>query len=746
MYPIRSYTSFNNIDHSDWLVRQARRLMTNDMSEEDERQIISALVAHPLERIEFLVNQTLRFCIVGNYNTLIVDILSNTPPQEVELLVNQSLRLVSLARNDISDEGRAVIIGVLHRLLPQERELLIDQAGRLITNDMNDLTVALLISMLSKIPQEERPSLINQALCLITVDTSGQDKIDIISILSKISEEDREFLLNQIFCLITMDTSGKDRTNIFYILSNLSQEDREILIQELLFLITIDMSGQDRVDLIYILSRISQEQRELLMNQARRLMDQDTPGKNRADIIRALFPIPQEEMKLLVDQALFLMAGDRSGDYTPDIIRILSNISQDRREFFLEQACRLLTDDISAQDKLEMIYMLSFIPIENIEFVITQILTFMNNSSIGNEDRVTLIREEMLRLFNKKFTVNSSELIENPVKVILTLFEMIEGLSIELLPSSIEYTDSMGIDEGGITRSFVSTLIESFCNQNHSLLINDELGVIPTLNTNGSSSLSLEDQEKIFKIIGRFFSAALQQYTSIVVGQHFHPIVFEMIFSLTKDELVNKDSSQIFDKLLKISMVKEFKMEEEVAENLIRNTITDELRDIYCIDSKEEFIKEYDLDKKIKATLIIAKSIYDSLLPEADWDTVKGNSSDALREKIQGIISRDTVKNALQIDEMDNANATSFEYIKKWITGTNSEMLQKFIEAISGMKTMPSTTQLNIAGMSGIDKLPQFHTCFFRMDVSQYSSYEAFKEKLELSLEYCFGSSGFQMA
>lgn len=745
MYPIRSYNSFNNIDHPDWIVRQARRLMTNDMSEENQRQIISALAAHPLERIEFIVNQTLRFCIARDYNTLIVDILSNTPPQDIEHLVNQSLRLVSFAQNHISDEGRAVIIGVLHRLLPQERELFIDQALRLITNDMTDLTVALLISMLSKIPQEERQYLINQALCLITVDTSGQDKIDIISILSKISEEDREFLLNQTFCLITVDTSGKDRTNIFYILSTLSQEDRELIIDQLLFLITIDMSGEDRRDLLYILSKISQGQREFLMDQACRLMDQDTPGKNRAEIIRTLFQIPQEEIKLLVDQALFLMAGDTSGNYTPDIIGILCNISQDQREFFLEQAYRLFTDDISGQDKLDMIHMLSYIPIENIEFVITQILIFINNSSIGNEERVTLIREEMIRLLNKKFMVTSGELIENPIKVILTLFEMIEGLSIELLPSSIEYTDSTGIDEGGITRSFVSTLTESFCNQNHSLLINNELGVIPTLDTNGSSSLSLEDQEKIFKIIGRFFSAALQQYASIVVGQHFHPIVFEMIVALNKDELVNKDSSEVFDKLLKICIVKEFKMGEELAENLIRNTITEELTDVYCIDSKEEFIKEYDLDKKIKATLIIAKSIYDSLLPEADWDTVKGNSSDALREKIQGSISRDTVKNALQIDEMENANATSFEYITKWITGTNSEMLQKFIEAISGMKTLPSTTQLSIAGMSGIDKLPLFHTCFFRMDLSQYSSYEAFKEKLETSLDYCLAGSGFQM-
>ncbi|MGL4348173.1 MAG: hypothetical protein ACRCSV_01765 [Chlamydiales bacterium] len=674
----------------------------------------------------------------------IVNILLKTLPEERESLINDALKLVTA---DTEDEDKEELLIILSNICQEERREIIEETCRLGIED-ND-TKSLIFEILSHISQEERKSLIDDVRRLI-IDDVSDEVIDlykplIVNKLCKIGKEERKTVIDEMILLFKNDKSAQSINRIFNSIIGLPLEARSLLIAQALHVITDTMPASDREILIDFLSLIPVDEIEFLTTQALRLITDTMSSLDRKRIMERLSQVPVNEMDSLTTQVLRLITDSMSSRDIIHLIDFLTTIPLEDMQFLITEALRLITNDMTPQNREDVISYLVSLSENQREFFIMQVL-HLSTEDITGENRVRII-SSIYDTFDKyKFVTNSNEIIHNPMTVIVSLYDTLQRSYIGLLPSYIEYTNSQGVDDGGLTRSFVAALTESFCNPDYGFVTNSEKGVIPITGVNGSSPLSIRDKEKCFKIIGRFFSSAIQEYKSIVLGQYFHPIVFEMIFNLTAEDLANYHSSSVFNKMLKILIIKELNAPEEFAEAVIQDKITDEIKEIYCIDSKEECIKEYNFDKKIEAILIIAKSMYDSLLNKVEWGPLKGDSVEVLRDKIQGILSRDRVKNALQIDEMDEVDETSFEYIKKWITGTNSEMLEKFIDAISGMKTLNSTTKLNIAGLNGLNKLPQFHTCFFRIDLSQYSSYEAFKEKLEISLDYCMLDSGFQMA
>lgn len=235
--------------------------------------------------------------------------------------------------------------------------------------------------------------------------------------------------------------------------------------------------------------------------------------------------------------------------------------------------------------------------------------------------------------------------------------------------------------------------------------------------------------------MGRFFSAAIQEYQSVVIGRHFDPIVFEMIFNLNKDDFKEENFSKTVDKLMAIYLEKNLNLKKKEVKNVLEDNLSEEFKDIYCVDSKDALIKSYEIDKKIEATLIIAKSLYGSLNNPSDWDPLKGDSFDIFHEKIEGVLSNKVIANAFRSN--GSADIRSFQYIKYWSQNASPELLKKFVKAISGTTMLPPDTEFNLINFGNeVNQLPKFHTCDFAIELLKDSSYEPFKEKLELSLTY----------
>lgn len=673
----------------------------------------------------------------------VINILFELPSEERRPFLDQIFELVT---DDTSDEEKEELIKSLSEISQEERQAIIDVANRLIIEDLESEYQLYIVMILSKVSQEERKSILDESRLLFIHCLPDEYKPLMIDSLAKLNPNERKTLVEQTLRLFNNALSPRNMARTFRLIGTLPIPNRSLLITAALRVITDVMSAEDREEIIEFLTRLPSEEIDCLTRQADRLITKDMSCLDRLRIINFLSELPLHELEFLITQVLRLSDSRRSANDSIYLSTLLSRIPIEEMESLITESLTLITADMNCRNKEDVIFYLNSLTKNDREFLIKQVLHLNNHKDVTSVSRVITIAFVYRTISNYIFVVPTIEAItENPIKILLDLYKKLEEQDIGLIPSSIEYTEnSEVIDDGGVTRSFITKLMESLCNSNCNLITKSEIGVIPIFDE--SSSLSVENQEQCFKIIGRFFSCALQKYKSIVLGPYFHPIIFEMIFTLNNQDFINYNSSQVFDKMLKTCILRELNGSEEFAEAVTQDNITDELRDIYYINSKEQCIQEYVFDKKIKAVLIIAKSIYDSLSNKIDWNVLKGNSAVILREKIEGSISKARVKSALQSDERDPVDENSLEFMEKWLTGTNSAQLERFVQAISGMKTLSSMTKLHVANMPGLNKLPQFHTCFFRMDLSAYSSYEAFKEKLEISLDHCLLDSGFQMA
>ena len=167
---------------------------------------------------------------------------------------------------------------------------------------------------------------------------------------------------------------------------------------------------------------------------------------------------------------------------------------------------------------------------------------------------------------------------------------------------------------------------------------------------------------------------------------------------------------------------------------------------------KEVFLTDlnYRVHHAISAALCIAQSMcgpygldllsFNRQGLAAFWDRAKGASPSVLQQKIQGSLSKDQVLAAL---DWYPKNPRIEAFLNKWIDEATEKRLAKLVSAWSGSSTLPFRRRLNVSVKPGSDRLPEYHTCFYTMDLSgSYKDYDAFKSKLEFSLDH---AKGFQI-
>lgn len=653
---------------------------------------------------------------------------------------------------------RSKILDLLTHIPKNQRESFARNVSSLMAEEITISDKKKILENIMMIPKQNRESVTKNLGRLISDTMSVKEKIQIIHMLKNLSEEKIEYIAQQINRLIIDNTlvKDKDKIHLIHCLTVCPLHKLELVAAQQDRLISDTMSFKDKVFIVHSLQYIWSYKMEGLVTEGVRLISNNMSAKDKMFILHSLQSVKTTNLSFLITQGLRLISDNMNAQERILLIHSLEPLRIQNLEFLTTQAMRLISPTMSAQERVSIVTTLDSLTLADIDAVVHEVLSQLSENT-SSEEIVSMILEEsrnfdlrqleflFARVRQKKistFSISTDELDENPIKVSVDLFDMLKKNSIQLLPSSIEFTDSSGIDSGGLTRAFVTKLIESFCNPKYCLIEETDLGAIPIISEdNNSSPLSFEDQKKCFSIMGKFFSGAIQKYKSLQIGEHFHPIVFEMIFNLNETDLFNKKLPEVLDKMLKIYMEKEFQWEEQIVKDFVDNNITKELRDIYYVNSKEEFIEDYRINKKINAILLIAKSMYDSLSDKNDWNILKGDSVDILKTNIVGALSKDTVINSFK----HNPDSILLEYITKWINETTPESIESFVQAITGMSTLFTNHELNIIHSNGSDRLPIFHTCGFSIELSDYSSYAMFKEKLELSLAHCFGASGFQI-
>ena len=344
------------------------------------------------------------------------------------------------------------------------------------------------------------------------------------------------------------------------------------------------------------------------------------------------------------------------------------------------------------------------------------------------------------------------------------------------------------IDQGGVTRHFITQLFEALCReQQHKLPMTraengrylPELLDIDALSEEDREllppeefgKLSKERQIQCYKGIGAIFARVLCPPHAggpfpmdITTGAHFHEGTFAMMHALTQADLdalpenFNLDAfPAIYKKLLIVFLKTNYQnlfvdaagrfiddaaFLEEV-EHLLEGTISERLSNEKGLTAEDASDLLQMSKSKIKAIIIITKSLESNLPAGNTWEAVKEANPNTLREKIEGKLTTEIVLQSLNLQRDAVHLSRKERFLKRWIQEASHESLQKFVWATTGLKTLASNQRLSLRGDGlSVDLLPVFHTCSQAIDLPDYATYEILKEKLEGALA---SIDGFQL-
>ncbi len=343
------------------------------------------------------------------------------------------------------------------------------------------------------------------------------------------------------------------------------------------------------------------------------------------------------------------------------------------------------------------------------------------------------------------YAIDPQIILNHPTAALLKFAEILQR---DQFFPTIRYQNSEGVDQGGISRDFISKLFNALCSSEKTNLPHNEScasGFLPQIDPD--FSLNEAKQLSCYQTIGEIFGFALNQHQNILIGRHFSPILFQLIHSLSSEEIIHlaqeadETTKKFRDQLLTIFLKSEFSyLSDKKIQQILDNTLPENLQE----DSKncEEFLQSIGFPKILAATRAISESIPRFLA--GSWDEMKGASPQELANKIQGSLTKELVLNALKMNGAQNEQTE--QHLRMWLDEANEQDLEQFVLAISGSPTLNPSSTLNIYLYSGEGgKLPIFHTCGYTMDLStEYTDFEMFKSKLEQSLSSV--ADGFQFS
>jgi hypothetical protein len=360
------------------------------------------------------------------------------------------------------------------------------------------------------------------------------------------------------------------------------------------------------------------------------------------------------------------------------------------------------------------------------------------------------------------FEMNNSQDVENnPLGILKRLSYTRENILNFFM--RVRYREEATVDEGGPSRDLVSRLFSALCTQQNSPLPMKRTiqgKMIPSVGepsspgpVDGSTPMPWKEQIQCYRAIGRIFGAVLGNIRNlnICVGTCFDPVVFDLLHVLLQNlhmlrELNLRDFTEVQD-IEKIPASLKKALFSIYAEKYLRMPKEgDEGIDSYLRDSQQlqEFCTDYRINEIFIAVMIIAKTLYQCLPSRLLMQT--NRTSEGLRRKLEGELSKDMLKNALVYTQ----RTSNQQFLETWIKETSLEELSVFVWAISGSFTLVPGVKLMICDINDSEpnetkrKLPDFHSCSNLVYIPEYTTYATFKGKMTKALQSIKSGPAFQ--
>lgn len=346
-----------------------------------------------------------------------------------------------------------------------------------------------------------------------------------------------------------------------------------------------------------------------------------------------------------------------------------------------------------------------------------------------------------------EWEVDKRELINNPKGFLDELGEDFSQGRLDLRTCfpKISYIGSPAIDEGGVRRDFLKTLLQAMFESPSSAsspsLFQCDFQPSEALAFSVILALCYKkvDQFTLPISLPLEFYGALPHYANVkkitLALMHLDPQILEILDgNLDLPLLTLQKGWSLIDVLMEQGDV--YKSEE-----LLKQAFSQE-------KNRKKLGKVMSgllLDSMVLEKILTVKELgarLHQILGEESWDTLCSLSREALQKEIEGELSASLLIDALQWEvatSLPEGRVMNIHaYLNRWINEATAGERARFLEQVSASVRLPKEgggvfIQL---GSLGADRIPSAHTCASALTLSvDYPSYKHFKAKLERFLE-----------
>lgn len=356
-----------------------------------------------------------------------------------------------------------------------------------------------------------------------------------------------------------------------------------------------------------------------------------------------------------------------------------------------------------------------------------------------------------------KLEVDFDQLSNEPIKVLLDLGEK---HLLQHMPFPNIYYFSNGklneaIDIGGVRRDFVTRLSENLLKGG--LHLEDGLPVD-------------EDQEACYRTLGALFAHCYPVDSYFKTGPLFSNAAYRCMAApgvLGSEEWLLSNYLHLIKAPASAFQIVDLEKPSPVLSDGDRLLLTSHdnnagIGDVYGQEYFNDLTNRQNLraalleeakeDKRLKAISFMADEMK-KILGEEEWASLQLFGGDALKERVEGVLSAEALLKKLVWQVTPNVDKEHEERTKtfliNWINGNknNLDQLSLFVRAVTGNKTLgPDPLVIQIQNLEQ-NYIPAAHTCSFSLDLpANYPNQHHFNMQLKKLLTEGLAGQGFQMA
>uniref|UniRef100_A0A4W3GF17 HECT-type E3 ubiquitin transferase n=1 Tax=Callorhinchus milii TaxID=7868 RepID=A0A4W3GF17_CALMI len=311
----------------------------------------------------------------------------------------------------------------------------------------------------------------------------------------------------------------------------------------------------------------------------------------------------------------------------------------------------------------------------------------------------------------------------------------------------IEFDSEKGLDYGGLAREWFFLLSKEMFNPYYGLFEYSATDNY-TLQINPNSGLCNEDHLSYFKFIGR--AAGMAVYHGKLLDGFFIRPMYKMMLqkAITLKDMESVDS-EYYNSLMWI-------LENDPTDLDLRFTVDEELFGQVSVVQKycyfSSLVMQWRFVNRIQKQMNSFQEGFFELVPQ---DLIKIFDENELELLMCGLGDVD-VNDWRQNTKYKNGyeiNHPVIQWFWKAVLLMDSEKRIRFLQFVTGTSRVPMNGFAELYGSNGPqlftieqwgtpEKLPRAHTCFNRLDLPPYESFEELRDKLHVAIENAEGFDG----